>query len=254
MHRLTKPLILGSFIACWLGCSTPAEQLAATSAPLYVDAYGGGHGPFACAGAVPGRGYVDLYTGNNYTGTCYRWRGDFADDSGGAHLGYVIWPYDWVGSIKVSPWVNSDLTWFDYCEGNPQLLGNCDPHYRSTGGMHTDLPVTGWAYGPIVVKYGSACPAQTSPLTHFHQCAGAYTPEDDSGYATAVISDGIVSPGLPYGHPLFEPNSNSLATDCLADLVAYGADPLHGSNLVSQFTPPSGYIRGTRVAAVYYCP
>lgn len=241
---IRKLLPIALVAALFSACNAAQEPVAKATAALYVDSIGGGHGPFTCSGAVPGRGYVDLYTGANYTGTCYRWRGDFADNSGGTHLGYVVWPLDVVGSIRISPNPpNGDSTWAHYCTGNPQLPGDCDPHYPSLG-FSTNQATVGWSWGPVVLHYLGNCPAVPG-MTHLHQCTGSATPIDDSGYAAVVISDGVVSPGLPFGHPLNEPNPNSLATDCMAVLDA---------GLQAQFAPPPGYIRGVQVVAVYSCP
>lgn len=60
MRRLK--FLLALILTC--ACGAAPEPTAATTAPLYVDAVGGGHGPFPCVGPTPGRGYVDLFDGS----------------------------------------------------------------------------------------------------------------------------------------------------------------------------------------------
>jgi len=218
---------------------------------MYVDALGGGHGPFDASTPQPAYGYADLW---DDAGQGHRYRGDMIGDSGGAHVGYTV--TSTVGVRWVFPSANSTYTLacaytptgpaYDPCQGQYPA-----PVHINSGATPQALP---FAAAAVIIGYLSICPS-TSGEIKFHQCVGTtVTPIDGSGYVTAIIADGFVSPGLPYGHPLTNPNANSLAGDCVADLVAYGPNPPGGQNLVNQFTVPPGYLRGTRVAAVYTCP
>ncbi len=235
MHRLTRLLILGIFTMAWLGCGTPPEPIAATTAPLYVDAVSGGHGPFPCSGAIPARGYVDIFDGwSPYSGNCQRWRGDMADGTGYQHLGFLVHPAMWVTSMRVSP-RGTDVTRADVCAGQAALPSGCD----GNGGFNTtaDVPAMGFAPTTLRIQYTSWCPA-TAAFKHLRQGTGANALFDAGNRAAVVITD-------DFGHPLYEPNGTSLATDCATWMTPV---------LAAQFTPPPGYLYGIEVAAVYTQP
>lgn len=235
MQRLTRLFILGIFAVVWLGCAETPEPTAETSAPLYVDAIGGGHGPFACTGTIPERGYVDVFTGANYTGTCQRWRGDMADGSGYQHAGFSFWAQFAINSMRVSP-LGSDQTAADVCEGWVALPYGCDTGHRRVW-ANADVPSFAFTPDQIRVQYTSYCPA-TASFTHLRQGTGTYATEDGSLLATVQITDN-------FGQPLFEPNGSSIAVDCVTYLTP---------GLMAQFTPPAGYKFGNEVVAVYAYP
>lgn len=240
------------FLALTVGiaaCGAP-EPVAETTAPLYVDQTTG-HGPFPCNGAIPGFGYADVFSGANYTGTCQRWRGDF--DGGTQWSGFTAIPSYYVAmnilSARFSPSYTSGQLCYLYTTGPayaPCAGQTPVPVFGGSGGNLASLPtMPGGAY-QMVLKYSPPCPT-TPGYAVLHQCTGAYTPEDGSGYVTAVVGTGIPAPGLPYGNVVNLPNSNSLAGDCIATPSTWGLT----------FTPPAGYPYGNstsgRVVLVYSC-
>lgn len=196
-----------------------------------------GHGPFACTGPIPDPGYADI--SYSLTGHCERWRGDF--DGGSQHTGFVINATFYFDTVKFSPSDTSAAV----CYGWPTGPSYAPCSGQTPGPVHGssghDLGPSNFAFGPasVVLEYDPPCPA-TPGMTLIHVCAGSETPMDGSGYATAVISDGHVAPGLPRGNPLKWNDGG----ECKAYLTSYGLT----------WTRPSGYPYGDTVAAVYACP
>jgi hypothetical protein len=237
MIRKLLPFIVTAILTC--ACSPPPEAPAATASPLYVDQTTG-HGPVPCSGATPDHGYLDVWHDN---GTCGRVRGDFMGDSTNdpSHPGYIFAPgtdahWFWMSPNQyTSGWVCSHPAtgpaWAP-CQGqNP-------PQQFLNAGDWTFVPFTPAA---VLLRYLPFCP-NTPGMTRLHQCSGAYTPIDGSGYATAVIDDGTPA------HALNLPNPPINAGDCFIELSSYS------TALAAQFVPPPGYTHGTRVVAVYTCP
>lgn len=234
---IRKLLILYAFTAftLGLGCGAPAEVVQRDAKPLYVDQTTG-HGPAPCSGATPDHGYLDVWHPDN---TCGRVRGDFIGDSTAPHPGYIFAP-------------GSDVSWVfmsaNYTSGFACAHPATGPAYSPCLGQ-SPAPQTlspGWTFIPFapaaaVLGYLPNCPS-TPGMTRLHQCTGAWTPIDGSGYATAVIDDGNPA------HALNLPNPPINAGDCLIELSSYS------TALAAQFVPPPGYTHGTRVVAVYTCP
>jgi|SRR6185312_8918174 len=245
---MIRPVLILALLAALSSCNVAPEEVATfTPAPLYVDVTTG-HGPMACDGVTPGFGYHDLFDGADYTGTCVRYRGDFAGDSAYSHAGYIVHPAITVRSMRVG---SAGLTSSIVCQHDatgpayaPCGTTQANPHFSAI----SDQPTMPWAPVAIVIGTYAQCPP-TPGMTVLHMCSGTSTPEDGSLRATMVIGDGVVSPGLPYGHPLNLPNANSNAVDCIADAANYG--------LQAQFIRPPGYVYGayaTVGVAVYTCP
>lgn len=236
-----KALLLAIVVAV-SACGEVPEAVTETTAPLYVDITTG-HGPFACTGDLPGFGYFDVFSAGKYSGMCERYRGDFSGPGYGGHVFSFRSPHWPVVSLRVSP----QYTTASLCRGGVySVINMCQGSPVNVTGQISPVPFTPNPQN-IVVSYLPPCP-QTPGMTTVHQCTGVYTPEDGSGYATVVVGDGFVSPGLPYGHPLNLGNANtgSGVNDCAVDLQSMG--------LYSQFLPPPDYPYGAEVVAVYDCP
>ena len=221
-------LSLGIFIA-----------MAGAARAEYVDTIGGGHGPFPCSGPIPGYGYAEVSNGVE----CQRWRGDF--DGGSQHQGIAISPTIRWNAVHFSPQFTAGTVCYDYPTGPSEAPCSgqfAAPVYGSSG---HDLSSRDFTYQPVVLllRYDAYCPVYPGMVT-LHLCTGTATPEDGSGYASAVITNGIPTPGLPLGQPLYLPNPYSLADDCKATLSDYGLS----------WAPPPGYPYGQTVAAAYGCP
>lgn len=240
MHRV---------IAFWIGllltcsCAVVPEQVAATNSPLFVDASEAGFGPFAVAGNIPSWGYVDVF--NNTDGQ--RWRGDI--NSGTGHIGRIVTPTLSGVNWAIKSGFSGVSTYVLACSHAPP-----DTHGSPCQGQ-TPAPVSitttggfiGFTPAAFVVGYQPNC-QYTPGMTIVHQCTGSYTPYDGSTMATAVVADGIVRPGLPYGSPLkYQPGGTTgVDVECVVDLSTYG--------IQGQFTRPPGYTLGNTVMAVYTCP
>lgn len=221
MHRLSRLLILGIFTVSWLGCGAPPETIAGNAAELYVDQTTG-HGPFTLdsSSSMWDHGEVQMW---DSTGHGYGVRGNF--------VGYDYY--------FVPP---SGVVWF---ASSPHYTNVYACRVASGGGcldgvaVGTSFANLGWTPAFVTVHYTPPCPL-TPGETVIRYCTGAYTPFDQSGYVTAVISDGAVQVGLPDGHPLNLQNAGApvSAVECIANLANYS---LPGS--------PTGF-----VAAVYGCP
>lgn len=235
MHRLTRLLILGSFAMTWLGCAEAPETAAGTSAPLYVDQTTG-HGPVPCSGDTPDHGYLDQW---HPDGSCTRVRGDFIGDSTAPHPGYIFTPSSDVRNVYIGPNYTSGYVCAHPATG--PVYSPCLGQSPAPVPLNHGLTTYTFSAAAIVLGYLPFCPP-TPGMTTLHQCTGVYTPEDGSGYATAVVTDGIPA------HALNLPNPPINAGDCYIDLSSYSAA------LAAQFVAPPGYTHGKRIAAVYTCP
>lgn len=196
----------------------------------------GGYGPFTCeqdgGGPLPSWGYSETWTGSFYSYGCERRRGAIATN------GYVGKPYslpaDPFESIRVSPQYTTGYACSSIVPGNAPVP--CDSWVTAP----PDNPYTNWRNG-LVVGYAPPCPSPSPTMNSIYMCSGAWTPYDSSGIATAVISDGIVKPGLPHGSPLkLQPGGvTGVGVECLATLANYPSVPNLGR---------------TQVMAVYDCP
>lgn len=232
---MIRRIVLLMTIAITTAACGATEHLADTTAALYVDQTTG-HGPAVCSGATPDHGYVDAWHAN---GTCTRVRGDFTGDSTAPHPGYIFAPGADVSWLYLSP---------NYTGGYVCSHAATGPAYSPCLGQSpaSVLLSAGWNFVPfapaaVVLNYLPDCPL-TPGMTRLHQCSGAYTPIDGSGYATGVVDDGNPA------HALNLPNPPINAGDCYVDLAAISPA------MAAQFVPPTGYTHGTRLAAVYTCP
>jgi len=204
-------LFLITVLTATAACSEAPETVGDTSAPLYVDVTGGGHGPFGCVGDVPFRGYADL---RNAAGLCQRVRGDFANTN---YPGRVI-----SGSLIPAGMTTLTLSTHELghtygyacksaatgpasnpCAGQPT---SDIVYFNNVSFAVNTLP---WTPAAIVVGYDVACPTGGS-WTHFQFGTGSQTPEDGSGLPTARITD-------DFGGVLNAPNGSSIAVDCEVD-------------------------------------
>jgi len=241
MRRVTTLLLTATILS---SCGVSTEQVATfTPQALYVDASEGGFGPVAATGPLPGWGSIDLW---GWAGTD-RYRGDI--NTGSGHVGRTIavdpdeTGYWWA---QTSPQFTSALACASPATGpstNPCAGQSPAPISITPSGTY--LP---WPPVAIVVGYTPNCPA-TPGMTTVHQCTGIYTPYDGSTIATAVVTDGLPKPGLPFGTPLkLTPAADPAGqqVECVVDLSTYG--------IQGQFVRPPGYTLGNSVVAVYSCP
>lgn len=207
-HRLT--FLLALILTC--ACGAAPEPIAATTAPLYVDAVGGGHGPFGCVGDVPFRGYADL---TNAAGLCQRVRGDFANTGyPGRVLSGSLIP---AGTTTLTLSTHELGHTYGYACKSPATGPASNPcagqptgdvvYFNNVSFAVNTLP---WSPAAIVLGYDVTCPAG-GRWTHFQFGAGAQTPEDGSGLPTARITD-------DFGAALNAPNGTSIAVDCAVDV------------------------------------
>lgn len=190
-------------------CGAESDPISVSSAPLYVDVTGGGHGPSGCIGDVPFRGYADL---RSSTGACQRVRGDFASIG---HPGYVI-----SGSLIPSGMTTMTLSTHELghtygyaCPSAPTGPAS-DPCQGQSVSRFSNVSFTvnsfPWQPAAIVLGYDVACPTGGN-WTHLQAGAGSQTPEDGSGLPTARITD-------DFGGVLNAPNGSSIAVDCEVDV------------------------------------
>jgi len=203
-----KALFLITVLTATVACSEAPDPTAETSAPLFVDVTGGGHGPFGCTGDVPFRGYADL---RNAAGLCQRVRGDFKVTG---HPGYVI-----SGSLIPAGMTTMTLSTHELghtygyaCPSAPTgpasnpCQGQSVSYFNNVSFAVNSVP---WQPAAIVLGYDVTCPSGGN-WTHFQAGTGSQTPEDGSGLPTARITD-------DFGSVLNAPNGSSIAVDCAVD-------------------------------------
>lgn len=187
--------------------------------------YPSGHGPLTCSSPVVAKDYGQVEMWNGPITTCERWTGTLGVTGGQGDLLFPSAGMQWAAK---SP--------------NATEAYACMAVYHNTYGWCTDLrPITNtWTdFGatPVYIQIGYSPPCPTdsaSSFTTIHWCTGNYTPMDPNGLPTAVIGDGHVATGLPYGNPLKLYDADV----CIATMANYPSLP---------HTP-------ARVAAVYTCP
>lgn len=160
------------------------------------------------------------------TTTCERWTGDI----GPLAPSTLLFPSAGMIAFTKSTYGTAAYACMAIHNGN---YGWCTDSRLIPSGSGVNFGAT-----PVYIEVSASPPCPTSnaaAFTQIHWCSGSYTPMDGGGLPTAVIADGIVQTGLPYGSPL----KLSDADECVATLSSYANLPTH--------TP------GT-VAAVYTCP
>ena len=187
-----------------------------------------GHGPFVLDNP-PGtpiwdHGEVQMWDSASHG---YGYRGSI----GGPFVGYTFVPPSGVTWFARSPHYT-----YAYACKTSNAPNSCNEWHEITasGQNSSDWQTFGWSPVMIFVGYSPPCP-KPFPATKLHYCTAPYTPMDSSGMAAAVIGDGFVAPGLPYGHPLNLANPPTTAGECVANLSDYG---LGTGTVVAVYTCP----------------
>jgi hypothetical protein len=231
MHRLTRLLILATFAVVWLACGVAHAD--------YVTVTQGGYGPFTCTrdggGPLPSWGFSERFVGSFYYYGCQRYRGDIQTSTHAGHSYDFIPAGDPYLSVKVSPQYTTHYACYDLAPGNTPVP--CDGGYKVV--TSDDPYVDDWR-NASVIGYLPSCPAANgATFNTIHFCAGSYTPYDGSGLVTAVIGDGHVAPGLPYGNPLKLQPTVGNDVSCVATMSNYPNVPSGGhAVLMAVYTCP----------------
>lgn len=224
-----KPLLylaaaaLAGVLVTNAGCEPPPDATSTTSHAL------ANHGPLVYSPAIPEYDYADLCSGTYLTGTCERWRGDFATGSG--HIGYAITPSFAVRSMRISTTGTSATV----CRG-PDTGPTYAPcavagtsYFQTSTYSGTTRNILPWAPTRVYLGEFPLCPyladrqaiASGQPLPWPHVPDGGAWPAptvrvdcgrafDGSGYTQMVAADA-------FGHPVFIPTATGISGECIGD-------------------------------------